>query len=130
MYETGTALWVRAFHVMPDARPPENERHAHDYRVEAVLAGELDERAMVVDLDVFEPALRDVAQAMDGKDLEGVLGVEAGAVTVEALARWVHDRLVGPLAAAGAAGDLGIRVWESPTAFGGYRAGVGASTSA
>jgi hypothetical protein len=44
-----------------------------------------------------------------------------GAVTVEVFARWAHGRLaetVGPLDGT----RLAVRVWESPTAFGGYAA--------
>jgi hypothetical protein len=36
-------------------------------------------------------------------------------------ARWVHDRLSPAVAAAGGEA-LAVRVWETPVAFGGYRA--------
>jgi hypothetical protein len=40
-------------------------------------------------------------------------------VTVEVLARWAHQSLVPALRRAG--GDtLAVRVWESPSDFGGY----------
>jgi 6-pyruvoyltetrahydropterin/6-carboxytetrahydropterin synthase len=122
MYETGTAIDVRAFHVMPGMPPPEGERHAHDYRLDVVArrAG-LDERGMVIDLDALDRALREVADTVDGADLNEVVAPDMGgkAVTVEVFARWVHDRLargLGPLPG----GTLGVRVWESPVAFGGY----------
>ena len=118
MYETGTALQVRAFHVMPGMPPPEGERHSHDYRLDVVVQRDaLDERDMVVDLDLLAGALKETADTVDGADLEAV--VQAEAVTVEVFARWVHDRLataLGPLAGA----TLAVRVWESPEAFGGY----------
>lgn len=48
---------------------------------------------------------------------------EAPAVTVEVLARWLHGALSGAVRDAG--GEvLAVRVWESVTAFGGYRAPV------
>ena len=48
VYEAGTALQVRAFHVMPGMPPPEGERHSHDYRLEVVVRrDDLDERGMV-----------------------------------------------------------------------------------
>lgn len=124
MYETGTAAEVRAAHVMPGMPPPEGERHFHDYRLDVVASrADLDERGMVVDLDVLEAGLRDVVVTIDGADLDEVVApaVGADAVTVEVFARWVHDRLaaqLGPLRGA----RLAVRVWESPVAFGGYSA--------
>src|SRR3954465_7204309 len=122
MYETGTALQVRAFHVMPGLPPPEGERHAHDYRLDVVVRrDDLDERGMVVDLDLLDRALRDVAARVDGTDLETV--VPADAVTVEAFARWVHDELGTALGRLPGV-TLAVRVWESPVAFGGYTAAL------
>ncbi len=46
---------------------------------------------------------------------------------MEILARWFHQRLADAIAAAGGEA-LTVRVWESPTAFGGYRAGVPTSS--
>ena len=120
MYETGTALQVRAFHVMPGMPPPEGERHSHDYRLDIVVRrDELDERGMVVDLDLLDEALRDAAAQVDGTDLETV--VPADAVTVEVFARWAHDQLAAALGRLPGV-TLAVRVWESPTAFGGYTA--------
>ncbi|HLZ37522.1 MAG TPA: 6-carboxytetrahydropterin synthase [Mycobacteriales bacterium] len=126
MYETGTATHVRAFHVMPGLPPPEGERHAHDYRFDVVVRGDgLDERGMVVDLDVLDAALRATAGAVDGADLDELIGgvVGAPAVTVELFARWVHARLAAALAPLPGA-VLAVRVWESAVAFGGYAAAV------
>jgi 6-pyruvoyl-tetrahydropterin synthase len=126
MYETGTAMTVRAFHVMPDMPPPEGERHSHDYRLEVVARRDgLDERGMVVDLDALDGGLREIADSIDGGDLDQVVARETGAqaVTVEVFARWVHDRLkrlLGPLPGL----TLAVRVWESPVAFGGYAAAL------
>ncbi|HLM05818.1 MAG TPA: 6-carboxytetrahydropterin synthase [Blastococcus sp.] len=118
MYETGTALQVRAFHVMPGMPPPEGERHSHDYRLDVVVRrDDLDERGMVVDLDVLDQALRNAAARVDGVDLEQV--VDAEAVTVEVFARWVHDQVSAALGSLPGV-TLAVRVWESPVAFGGY----------
>jgi 6-pyruvoyl-tetrahydropterin synthase len=124
MYETGTALQVRAFHVMPGLPPPEGERHSHDYRLDVVVRrDELDERGMVVDLDLLDQALRNAAAQVEDADLEQVLPDDAGAITVEVFARWLHGQLAGAL---GRQPDvtLAVRVWESATAFGGYTAPV------
>ena len=124
MYETGTALQVRAFHVMPGMPPPEGERHSHDYRLDVVVRrDDLDERGMVVDLDLLEQALRDAAAQVDGADLEKIQPAGAGAVTVEVFARWVHGEIAGALGRRPGL-TLAVRVWESATAFGGYTAPV------
>jgi 6-pyruvoyltetrahydropterin/6-carboxytetrahydropterin synthase len=126
VYETGTSTEVRAFHVMPGMPAPEGERHAHTYRLDVVVRREdLDERGMVVDLDALEQALHGIADTLNGADLDEIVAPVTGiaAVTVEVFARWVHDRLgqaLGPVRGA----TVAVRVWESPTAFGGYVAGL------
>ena len=123
MYETGTIRSVRAFHVMPGAEGPEGERHAHDYRVEVVVGcAQLDERAMGIDLDVLDAGLREALCAVEEADLdERIRPPGAEAVTVEVFARWIFDQLAEAARAAGGH-TLAVRVWESPTAFGGYHA--------
>lgn len=125
-YEVGLSRTVRAFHVMPGMPGPEGQRHHHDYRIEVVVGRrELDERAMVCDLDLLEEALADLTGRIEGKDLEDVIQLSGTqAVTVEVFARWAYDALAGVVRKAGGE-TLGLRVWESPTAFGGYRAAVG-----
>ena len=118
MYETGTALRVRAFHVMPGMPPPEGERHSHDYRFDVVVSrDDLDERGMVVDLDLLDQALRGAAAQVDGADLETI--VDAEAVTVEVFARWLYEQLAAALGRLPGA-TLAVRVWETESAFGGY----------
>jgi 6-pyruvoyltetrahydropterin/6-carboxytetrahydropterin synthase len=122
VYETGTALQVRAFHVMPGLPPPEGERHAHDYRLDVVVRREqLDERGMVVDLDLLDRALQSAAALVEDADLAGIQPAGTEAVTVEVFARWLHGELA---AALGPLPDLtlAVRVWETATAFGGYTA--------
>ncbi len=123
MYETGTIRSVRAFHVMPGVEGPEGERHAHDYRVEVVVGcAQLDERAMGIDLDVLDAALQEALSAVEEADLdERIRPPGAEAVTVEVFARWIFDQLSEAARAAGGHA-LAVRIWESPTAFGGYHA--------
>jgi 6-pyruvoyl-tetrahydropterin synthase len=129
MYETGTALQVIAFHVMPGMPPPEGERHSHDYRLDVVVRrDDLDERGMVVDLDLLEGALRDAAAQVAGADLERIRPGDAEAVTVEVFARWLHGQLAGALGRLPGA-SLAVRVWENPAAFGGYTAPLDGSSS-
>lgn len=127
-FEVGMSAGLRALHRIPWLPPPEGDLHAHDYRVEVVVEREnLDERGMVCDLDVVEAALGEAVAELDGKDLDSIRPPEAEAVTVEILARWFHARLGDAIRAAGGE-ELAIRVWESPTAFGGYRARVSTSS--
>jgi 6-pyruvoyltetrahydropterin/6-carboxytetrahydropterin synthase len=123
-FEVGASSVLRALHRIPWLPPPEGELHAHDYRVEVVVErATLDGRGMVCDLDVLEAALEEAVAALEGKDLDAIRPPEAEAVTVEILARWFHARLAEAIRAAGGEA-LAIRIWESSTAFGGYRARV------
>ena len=127
-FEIGTSADLRALHRIPWLPPPEGDLHAHDYRVEVVVERQtLDARGMVCDLDVVEAALREAVGELEGKDLESIRPADAEAVTVEILARWFHARLGDAIRAAGGE-ELLVRVWESPTAFGGYRARVSTSS--
>jgi 6-pyruvoyltetrahydropterin/6-carboxytetrahydropterin synthase len=123
-FEVGASADLRALHRIPWLPPPEGDLHEHEYRVEVVVERvTLDGRGMVIDLDVVDAALREAVAAIEGKDLDSIRPPEAEAVTVEILAQWFHARLADAIAAAGGEA-LAVRVWESPTAFGGYRAQV------
>jgi 6-pyruvoyltetrahydropterin/6-carboxytetrahydropterin synthase len=127
-FEVGASAALRALHRIPWLPPPEGDLHAHDYRVEIVVErAALDERGMVCDLDLVKAALGDAVGALEGKDLDLIRPPEAEAVTVEILARWFHGKLADAIASAGGEA-LAVRVWESATAFGGYRAPVSRSS--
>ena len=122
MFQVGATTAFRASHRMPDHPPPENELHEHDYRVEVTAEREeLDERGMVCDLDVVTGSLADVTERLRGRDLSGIC--EMDAVTVEALAGWIHGEIADPLGMDGAE-FVSVRVWESEDLFGGVRARV------
>jgi 6-pyruvoyltetrahydropterin/6-carboxytetrahydropterin synthase len=107
---------------MPGLPGPEGQLHDHDYRIEIVVDREqLDGRGMVCDLDALEAALTELTSQVEGRNLEEIRPAGAEAVTVEVFARWVHDSLSATVAAAGGEA-LAVRVWETPVAFGGYRA--------
>lgn len=128
-FEIGASAPLRALHRIPWLPPPEGDLHAHDYRIEVVVErSELDERGMVCDLDVVEAALGEAVGSLEGKDLDLICPPEAEAVTVEILARWFHEKLSDPIRRAGGEA-VTIRVWESPTAYGGYRAGLETSSA-
>ena len=120
--EVGLSRGVRAFHIMPGMPGPEGQLHDHDYRIDIVVDREqLDDRGMVCDLDVLEAALTELTGRVEDRNLEEIRPAEAEAVTVEVFARWVHDTL-SPVVAAAGGETLSVRVWETPVAFGGYRA--------
>jgi 6-pyruvoyltetrahydropterin/6-carboxytetrahydropterin synthase len=119
MFEVGATTRFVAFHSMPSEPPPENERHAHDYRVEVVAERErLDERGMVCDLDVLTSCLAETGDRARDRDLADVCGTDE--VTVEVLSAWIHAEMASTLRSDGAE-VLGVRVWESEEAFGGIR---------
>jgi 6-pyruvoyltetrahydropterin/6-carboxytetrahydropterin synthase len=127
-FEIGTSAGLRALHRIPWLPPPEGDLHAHDYRVEVIVArGTLDGRGMVCDLDLVEAALRAAVGELEDKDLDSIRPPEAEAVTVEILARWFHAKLGEAIRAAGGE-ELAVRIWESPTAFGGYHAPLSTSS--
>lgn len=122
VYEVGDAVEVRAFHVMPGMEGPEGQRHSHDYRIEvAVEREELDDRGMVCDLDVLNDALGATADRVRDADLDVIRPPDAEAVTVEVFARWAYHVIADAVRPSGAE-MLTVRVWESATAYGGYRA--------
>ena len=123
MYEVGYSSSFRALHVMPGMPGPEGELHEHDYRLEVVVEREtLDERGMVCDLDVLQEGVERIVGRVRGARLDEVegLGPPEG-VTVETFARWSCDSLRNALGS-GAGDAISVRMWESPSAFGGYRA--------
>ena len=121
VFEVGTTVAFDAFHFMPDTEGPEGSLHSHRYRVESIAArAGLDDRGMVVDLEVLTEAVRSVAQEAAAKDLQEVVRPPfEGGVTVEIFARWWHERLSAALAPT-APDRIAVRVWESSDSFGGY----------
>jgi 6-pyruvoyltetrahydropterin/6-carboxytetrahydropterin synthase len=119
MFEVGTAAEFSAWHVMPDVEGPESELHSHHYRIEVVVRrAQLDERGMVVDLDVLRAGVEKAVSALRDQDLESIRPPDAHAVTVEVLAQWAHDEIAGYIAQEGAE-ELAVRVYEDPVSFGG-----------
>src|SRR4051812_40823298 len=118
VYETGTALQVPAFHVLPGMPPRAGQRHSHDYRLDVVVRRDgLDTRGMVVDLHLPDRALRDAAPRIDGARVDGAR--VDGVMTVEVFARWAQARLTAALGRLPGASPA-FRVRESPVASGGF----------
>ncbi|MDQ4148511.1 MAG: 6-carboxytetrahydropterin synthase [Actinomycetota bacterium] len=122
-FEVGSAILLHALHCMP-VEGPEGVLHSHDYRIEVVVSRRgLDDRGMVCDLDVLNAVLAKIHRDLEGKDLEIIRPQWAEAVTVEVFARWLHET-VGEAIRASGADFLSVRVWESDSEFGGFRASL------
>lgn len=120
MFQVGTAIEFTAQHIMPGVEGPEGQLHSHDYRLDVVVEREkLDERGMVVDLDILDAALQRIDAIVRDKNLDIIRPDDAEAVTVEVFARWAHDFLADAIRGSGVE-TLSVRVWESTLAFGGY----------
>jgi 6-pyruvoyltetrahydropterin/6-carboxytetrahydropterin synthase len=119
MYKVGRSKSFRAWHVMPGAEGPEGELHTHDYRIDVVVGREqLDDRGMVIDLDVLEAAMTRVVSSVEDQNLEIIQPPDAQAVTVEVLARWAHGRITEEIGSG--VERLTVKAWETPEAYGGY----------
>jgi 6-pyruvoyltetrahydropterin/6-carboxytetrahydropterin synthase len=120
MFQVGTAIEFDAQHIMPGVEGPEGELHSHDYRLDVVVERpKLDDRGMVIDLDVLDAALQQIDSIVRGKNLDVIRPADAEAVTVEVFARWAYDFLADAIRGSGVE-TLSVRVWESTLAFGGY----------
>jgi 6-pyruvoyl-tetrahydropterin synthase len=126
-FEVGASVAFEALHRQP-VEGPEGELHAHRYRLDVVVErAELDARGMVCDLDLLNAALHEVVGQIEGQNLELIRPEWAESVTVEVLARWAHGALSEAVRLAGGE-TLLVRVYESDTEFGGYRAPLAPAT--
>ena len=126
-FEIGASVSFGALHRQP-VEGPEGELHAHEYRLDVVVErGQLDARGMVCDLDLLNAALREVVGQIEGQDLERIRPTWADSVTVEVLARWAHGAMAEAVRLAGGESLL-VRVYESDSEFGGYRAPLSPAT--
>jgi 6-pyruvoyl-tetrahydropterin synthase len=118
MFEVGVARTFHALHQLEGDDPAAGHEHEHDYRAEVVARGEqLDENAMLVDLDALGAALSSCLAELDAADLDTLPAFTGRSTTVETVAEhiWTHVRdALGPLPAL-----LGLRVtvYESADAW-------------
>jgi 6-pyruvoyltetrahydropterin/6-carboxytetrahydropterin synthase len=123
LYEVGLRRSFRARHIMPGREGPEGKLHEHEYRIDVVVErAALDGRGMVCDLDALDACLRGIVEGVEGRRLDEIPGLgNIAGVTVETFARWAHAEILEALGEQ-AGGAVSVRMWESPFAFGGYRA--------
>ena len=109
MFEVGVARTFHALHQLEADDPAASHEHSHDYRAEVVARGEqLDQSAMLLDLDALGAALSACLAELDAADLGTLAAFEGRETTVETVAEhiWSHvrDLLAAP------SGLLGLRV--------------------
>ena len=70
--------------------------HGHSFRVEVVVAGEVDEElGYLMDYGRIKQAIKPIEEALDHRVLNDIEGLENP--TSEVIARWIYDKLDGNL---------------------------------
>jgi 6-pyruvoyltetrahydropterin/6-carboxytetrahydropterin synthase len=105
------ARFEAAHHLTSYRGAPETV-HGHSWRVEAVLAAAgLDAEGMAYDFVAVQGALRELAAALDHRDLNTVPPFDRTSPTTERIAAWFFDGLRRRLPDAPLAE---VTVWEGP----------------
>lgn len=99
MYEVGVARSFHAAHQLEES-PSAGDQHEHDYRVEAIVRGNvLEANGMLLDLDALGAALAECLDELESVELESLETFEHENTTVENVAQhiWNHVReLIDP----------------------------------
>ena len=114
MFEVAYETTFCATHRLTDAGRPIEPVHGHDWRVEAVAAGEtLDRIGVVVDFERLKHALAEVASRFHYQDVNEHPAFAAQSPSAEAVARYFFLEVRKGL---GEQGRLlrRVRVWEAP----------------
>jgi 6-pyruvoyltetrahydropterin/6-carboxytetrahydropterin synthase len=115
-----------AAHHLTSYRGAPEPVHGHSWQVEAALAAAaLDGEGMAVDFVAVQKVLRDLAAALDHRDLNTVEPFDRASPTAERVAVWFFDRLSERLAG-GPATVAEVTIWEAPGCSVTYRPDLGA----
>lgn len=99
MYEVGVARSFHAAHQLEES-PSAGDHHEHDYRVEAIVRGDvLEANGMLLDLDALGAAVSECLNELESVELESLETFEHEETTVENVAEhiWKHVReLIDP----------------------------------
>jgi 6-pyruvoyltetrahydropterin/6-carboxytetrahydropterin synthase len=99
MYEVGVARSFHAAHQLEES-PSAGDQHEHDYRVEAIVRGDvLEANGMLLDLDALGAALGECLGELESVELESLETFDHEDTTVENVAQhiWNHVReLIDP----------------------------------
>jgi 6-pyruvoyltetrahydropterin/6-carboxytetrahydropterin synthase len=114
MFEVAYETTFCATHRLTDGGKAIEPLHGHDWRVEAVAAGEaLDKIGVVIDFEHLKRAVGDVAARFHYKDINEHPAFAGVSVSAETVARYFYDEVRKGL------GDDGrflkrVRIWEAP----------------
>jgi 6-pyruvoyltetrahydropterin/6-carboxytetrahydropterin synthase len=99
MYEVGVARSFHAAHQLEESLSA-GDHHEHDYRVEAIVRGDvLEANGMLLDLDALGAAVGECLDELESVELESLETFEHENTTVENVAEhiWNHVReLINP----------------------------------
>ena len=118
MFEVGVARTFHALHQLEAEEGSAIHEHSHDYRCEVVVRGaELDENAMLLDLDALGAAVTDCLAELDAADLDTLPAFAGRSTTVETVAEHVWDHVRDLLAPASSLAGMRVTVYESADAW-------------
>ena len=118
MFEVGVARTFHALHQLEAGDPAASHEHSHDYRAELVARGEqLDQNAMLLDLDVLGAALSACLAEFDAADLGTLAAFEGRETTVETVAEHIWSHVRDLLAPPPGLLALRVTVYESTDAW-------------
>ena len=118
MFEVGVARTFHALHQLEAEEASASHEHSHDYRCEVVVRGaELDENAMLLDLDALGAAVTACLAELDAADLDTLPAFAGRSTTVETVAEHVWDHVRDLLAPASSLLGLRVTVYESADAW-------------
>ena len=121
-FKTGISVEFHGTHSLKGDFGPACVVHSHDYRLDVAVSGSsLTDEGILIDIVQLEQAVRSVVDRWDGRCLDELTELQGINTTVEALARFAHERVSQALR--GHAGmTLEVRVWESSAVWGAYQA--------
>lgn len=114
MFEVAYETTFCATHRLTDEGRPLEPLHGHDWRVEAVAAGDsLDKIGVVVDFEHLKEAVGEVAARFHYKDINEHPAFRGKSPSAEVVARYFFEEVRKGL---GPEGGLlrRVRVWEAP----------------
>lgn len=114
MFEVAYETTFCATHRLTDGGRPLEPVHGHDWRVEAVAAGEaLDRIGVVVDFEHLKKAVAEVAARFHYADMNEHAAFAGQSPSAEAVARYFFDEVKKGLGPEGRHLRR-VRVWEAP----------------
>lgn len=114
MFEVAYETTFCATHRLMREGKPIEPLHGHDWRVEAVAAGEaLDGMGVVVDFEVLKKVVGEVASRFHYRDINEHPAFAGASPSAEAVARYFFAEVKKGMGAEG--GTLRrVRIWEAP----------------